>query len=76
MRQSVGIAKILAGNIKRLRKDAAISQELLAEKIGASWPTITAWENENRWPGLEHIAALSKFFKVTESALFADPDAG
>lgn len=73
MRQGIGIAKILADNIRRLRKEANLGQEDLAEKLEVSVPTIKAWETQLRWPGIDHIEKLARFFKVTESELFREP---
>lgn len=73
MGQSAGIAKILSDNIRRLRNEANLGQETLAEKLDVSLPTIRAWENEARWPGIQNISDLAKFFKVSEAELFKEP---
>ena len=74
MSQKLGIAKILATNIKTHRKRLGLNQLELAEKVGVSEPTVKAWELEKRWPGIENIVSLSKVFECTEAALFFPPD--
>ena len=74
MSQKLGIAKILATNIKTHRKRLGLNQLELAEKVGVSEPTVKAWELEKRWPGIENIETLSKVFDCSEAALFFPPD--
>ena len=55
----------LEEQIKHYRKQAGLSQEKMAEKIGVSRQAITKWENGQVIPEVEKIVELSKVFDVT-----------
>jgi len=75
MSQRSEIARILADNIKTHRKRLGLNQLEMAERVGVSEPTITAWESGKRWPGTDNIHAMAKEFDIPEAALFANPRA-
>lgn len=56
-------------NIKKYRKLAKMTQEELAEKIGANRVTIARYENGNYLPSVPAIHALADALGVTESIL-------
>ena len=59
--------------IKRLRKDAKLRQEDLAEKVGVSRQTILAIENDKYNPTLELAMKLAKQLgKSVEEVFFLD----
>ena len=51
-----------AENLKMLRKQAGMSQEQLAEKIGVSRQAVTKWETGAGIPDIENIMAISTLF--------------
>jgi len=55
----------LGNKITTLRKEAGLSQEQLAEKIGVSRSAIAKWESEKGIPDIENIVALSDIFNKT-----------
>lgn len=59
----------LGENILRLRKNAKLSQEMLAEKIGVSRQTISNWELGETSPNPEQLKLLSKTLKVSVDEL-------
>lgn len=60
----------LGENIKMLRKQRNISQEVLAEGLGVSFQTVSKWENEYTLPDVSLIPALASFFGVSIDELF------
>lgn len=56
---------MLGIRLKSLRKDAGLSQQELAKKIGVGRTTITEYERETIVPPYDKIVALSKIFDVT-----------
>lgn len=57
-------------NIKRLRKERALTQEELAELIGVSAQAISKWENENGLPDISQIVPLASVFGVPTDDIF------
>ncbi len=68
------IAKVLADNIRRLRKERDMTQSDLAEAIDVSVASIQNYESERIWPSIETVVALAEKFDVTETELFRDPN--
>lgn len=52
-------------NLQKLRNSKNISQEQLADKIGVSRQSISAWESGKSSPELEKLVALSELFEVS-----------
>ena len=51
--------------IRELRKQAKLSQEMMAEKIGVSRQAITKWETGLGVPDLENLVAIADLFKLS-----------
>lgn len=62
----------LAQNIKRLRKEAGITQEALAETLGVSSQSVSRWELGICYPDLEMLPALANFFGVSVDTLLSN----
>lgn len=60
----------LSDNIKRLRKEKAISQEVLANHLGVSFQAVSKWENDAAMPDVLLIPAIASFFGVSTDELF------
>lgn len=58
--------------LKTIRKQAGMSQEKLAEKIGVSRQAITKWETDAGIPDIENIMALSALFNVSIDELLSN----
>ncbi len=56
--------------IKKLRKDARLRQEDLANELGVTRQTIIAIENDKYDPTLELAIKISNFFKKTVNEIF------
>ncbi|MGN1127279.1 MAG: helix-turn-helix transcriptional regulator, partial [Ruminococcus sp.] len=61
-----------AEKLKTIRKQAGMSQEKLAEKIGVSRQAITKWEGGTGIPDIENIMAISSIFNISIDELFSN----
>ena len=56
-------------NLYRLRKERNLTQEKLAEKLGVSFQTISAWERNEYKPETENLINLAEALDVSISSL-------
>ena len=56
---------MISMRIRELRKQAKLSQEMMAEKIGVSRQAITKWETGLGVPDLENLVAIADLFKLS-----------
>lgn len=54
-----------AEKLKTLRKQAGLSQEQLAEKLGVSRQAVTKWETDAGIPDIENMMAVSTLFDIS-----------
>lgn len=59
-------------NLQKLRSEKNLSQEQLADKIGVSRQTISAWESGKASPELDKITTISKLFSVSIDELVGE----
>ena len=57
-------SKLFQQRLKGLRKEKGITLERLAKEIGTTKVTLSRYENGDRSPKLEFVAALSNYFNV------------
>ncbi|MBQ8227923.1 MAG: DUF2157 domain-containing protein [Clostridia bacterium] len=57
------MAKI-SKNIKKLRNERKLTQDLLAEKVNVTRQTISSWENDRTQPDIDMLVLLAKAFDV------------
>ena len=62
----------LAEKLKFLRKQAGMSQEQLAEKLGVSRQAVTKWETDAGIPDIENVIAISALFDVSIDELLSN----
>ena len=55
--------------IYQLRKQSAMSQDEVAEKINVSRQALSRWENGTAQPSADNIVEISKLFGVTTDFL-------
>ena len=60
-----------AEKLRTIRKQAGMSQEQLAEKIGVSRQAITKWERDAGIPDIENAMAISALFDISMDELFS-----
>lgn len=56
---------MISMRIRELRKQAKLSQEMMAEKIGVSRQAITKWETGLGVPDIENLVAIADLFKIS-----------
>lgn len=61
-----------AEKIKSIRKQAGMSQEQLAEKLGVSRQAVTKWETDAGIPDIENIMAISAMFDISIDELLSN----
>lgn len=66
---------MLHENIKRLRSEQGMSQEVLAEKLHVVRQTVSTWEKGLSVPDAEMLLRLSEVFGVTVSDLLGETEA-
>ncbi len=64
-----------AEKLKSVRKQAGMSQEQLAEKLGVSRQAITKWETDAGIPDIENIMAVSALFDISIDELLNEKGA-
>jgi len=57
--------------LKKLRTDAQLTQDELAEKLFVSRTAISKWESDRGYPNIESLKATAKFFSVTLDELLS-----
>lgn len=60
---------MLAENIRRLRKEHALTQEQLSEALGVTAGAVYKWEAKLSVPELELIVEMADFFEISVDAL-------
>ncbi len=60
---------LIGENIQRFRKEAHLSQEELAEKVGVSRQTVAKWENGTTVPDIYACMTMADVFGVTLDVL-------
>lgn len=61
-----------AEKLKSIRKQAGMSQEQLAEKIGVSRQAVTKWETDAGIPDIENMMAISALFNISIDELLSN----
>ena len=59
-----------AYNLRILRKTKHLNQAQLAEIVGKSKKTVSAWENNTRQPLVEDVYVLAKYFDTDMETLY------
>lgn len=61
-----------AEKLKTIRKQAGMSQEQLAEKLGVSRQAVTKWETDAGIPDIENLMAVSALFSISIDELLSN----
>ena len=61
-----------AEKLKTIRKQAGMSQERLAEKLGVSRQAVTKWETDTGIPDIENMMAISALFHISVDELLSN----
>jgi len=65
----------LGEKIQTLRKQYAMSQDELADRLGVTRQAVSKWENDESNPELEHLVQISSIFNVSMDYLVKDGNA-
>lgn len=63
---------LFGDQIKHYRKQAGLSQEKMAEKIGVSRQAITKWENGTGTPDISNLMAIANLFQLSIDELLSN----
>ena len=61
-------------NIRKYRRDANMTQDALAEKLGVSYQSVSRWENGSTYPDMELLPSIADIFSVTVDTLLGRND--
>ena len=61
----------ISDKILKLRTEKGMSQEMLAEALGVSRPSVSKWESGRGYPNIESLKEISKFFSVSIDELLS-----
>lgn len=61
-----------AEKLKSIRKQAGMSQEQLAEKLGVSRQAVTKWETDSGIPDIENMMTISALFDISIDELLSN----
>ena len=64
----------IGSNIRKLRKEKNMSQEILAERLGVTFQAVSRWERDEAYPDIELLPALASFFGITVDKLLGTAD--
>jgi len=59
----------ISENIKRLRKQKSITQEVLADFLGVSFQSVSKWERGEAYPDITLLPQISDYFAVSVDEL-------
>lgn len=57
-------------NLKKVREDKGMKQSELADIMGVSQKTVSAWETGRRTPSTKYMQQLEDIFKVAKEDIF------
>lgn len=57
--------------IKKYRKEAGLTQEEIADRLGVTTPAVNKWENGNSNPDIELLAPIARLFHISLDTLLS-----
>ena len=57
--------------IKKYRKEAGMTQEEMANRLGVTTPAVNKWENGNSKPGIELLAPIARLLDISLDTLLS-----
>ena len=57
--------------IKKYRKEAGMTQEEMANRLGVTTPAVNKWENSNSKPDIELLAPIARLFDISLDTLLS-----
>ena len=67
-----GMKRLLMGEvIRKYRKEAGITQEEMAKRLGVTTPAVNKWENNNTMPDVALLAPIARLLNITTDTLLS-----
>lgn len=63
---------IFAENLRRLMDEAGKTRKDICEALGISYFTVSSWVNGSKYPRMDKVEMLAKYFGVLKSDLIED----
>lgn len=60
--------------IRKYRKQAGITQEEMARRLGVTTPAVNKWENNNTQPDISLLAPIARLLGITTDTLLSFKD--
>ena len=57
--------------IRKYRKEAGITQEELAKRLGVTTPAVNKWENNNTQPDIALLSPIARLLNITTDTLLS-----
>ena len=57
--------------IKKYRKEAGMTQEEMANRLGVTTPAVNKWENENSYPDIALLAPIARLLGISLNTLLS-----
>ena len=57
--------------IRKYRKEAGITQEEMAKRLGVTTPAVNKWENNNSQPDIALLAPIARLLNITTDTLLS-----
>lgn len=67
-----GNKEVLAKNLKKCIYKSGKDRSTIAEDLGLSYSTLTDWVNGNKYPRINNIEKLARYFDISKSELIED----
>lgn len=67
------VLKLIAENLKRLRKERRLTQEQLAERVGVMTQTISNIENSKSYPEFATLCGIIHALEIRPCDIFKEP---
>ena len=61
----------IAQVIRKYRKEAGLTQEEMAKRLGVTTPAVNKWENGNSYPDIELLAPLARLLHISLDTLLS-----
>lgn len=72
---TIGNKEVFARNLKKLIKRSGKERTQIAKDLNFPYSTVTDWINGNKYPRINNIEKLAKYFNVSKSDLIEDIEA-
>lgn len=72
---SIGNRDVLARNLKKYIVKSGKDRRTISKELGCSYSTLTDWVNGKKYPRIDRIESLARYFNISKSDLIEDFEA-